>query len=184
MFHLKKIAFVGAVFVSSFSCASKKSEFLPKYERKHWAFPADLDKNCFNSRHEILKEQSLVPVTVKKCKVTAGQWNDFYFPEVLNSPKDVDIDHVVPLKHAHDHGAHSWTRAQKKSFANDPINLVITHRKYNRTKGSKDLTEWLPSKKEYACKYYKRWIEIKMKYSLLIKEEEREQGKLLSCDSK
>jgi hypothetical protein len=53
-------------------------------------------------------------------------------------------------------------------FANDPRNLVITNRKYNRTKGAKTPLEWLPSQHEYACRYLKDWLALKKAYGLRI----------------
>ncbi len=41
---------------------------------------------------------------------------------------DVDIDHVVSLKDAHNSGGSSWDTQQKKVFANDRSNLVSSMR--------------------------------------------------------
>jgi hypothetical protein len=60
----------------------------------------------------------------------------------------------------------------KEDFANDPENLVITHRKYNRAKGPKGIDEWLPIDLEYACKYVKDWLKIKNKYRLIVGNKE------------
>ncbi len=139
------------------------------YQRGDWAHWSDLDGNCLDTRAEILKERSLVAVTLNKsgCKVKAGQWNDYYFPEVHSLASQVDIDHLVPLKHAHDAGAANWSSSQKQIFANDKENLVITSRHYNRQKGSKTIGEWLPVKQDFACKYVNDWVKIKRKYGLV-----------------
>lgn len=122
------------------------------------------NKNCFNTRHEILKVRSEISVKFRKkgktCYVYSGVWSDYYFPEKLTSPKDIDIDHIVPLKHAHDIGGYLWSPELKEKFANDPENLVITYKKYNRQKGAKKISEWLPLNITYACKYYKDWMKI------------------------
>lgn len=151
------------------SCAHHPSEKVPsKYNRKDWAHWSDFDKNCLNTRNEILKTRSLSPVTFdrKGCRVIKGKWKDYYYPEVHVIAKIVDIDHLVPLKHAHDTGGEKWTALRKEAFANDPDNLVITNKSYNRKKGSKGIDSWLPVHKEYACKYIKDWLRIKKKYDL------------------
>ena len=107
------------------------------------------------------------------CKVKIGKWKDYYYPEIHLLASKVDIDHLVPLKHAHDVGASGWSHAQKEKFANDPENLVITNLRYNRQKGAKGIDEWLPRHKDYACKYISDWVKIKKKYSLRLREEER-----------
>ena len=125
-----------------------------------------------------------MPPTIEKCKVKAGFWNDFYFAETFDSPKLIDIDHVVPLKHAFENGAKAWTQEQKKIFANDPDNLVITSRKANRTKGANDFTSWSPLNRDYACAYMERWYLVKRKYALAISEKEEYNRRALACDAR
>lgn len=159
-----------------FACTGLPShEASAKYQRKHWRHWTDRDRNCLNTRQEILKARSLTPVILneKGCKVVAGRWHDYYFPEVLEDPKKVDIDHLIPLKHAHENGGAGWSRKQKEAFANDPENLVITNRKYNRQKGAQGIDTWLPLHREYACKYMHDWMRVKNKYALQISESER-----------
>jgi hypothetical protein len=145
-----------------------------KYLRSDWPHWSDQDKNCRNTRQEILASRSLVPVTFKPngCTVKAGRWDDYYYPEIHTNSKKVDIDHLIPLKHAHDSGGADWTVAQKEKFANDPENLVITNRSYNRLKGAKTIAQWLPVHKKYACRYIHDWIRIKKKYGLKLGPEE------------
>jgi hypothetical protein len=154
------------------------------YNRKDWKHWIDEDHDCENTRMEILKERSLKPVKMNKsgCRVLAGEWNDYYFPEVLTNTSKIDIDHLVPLKHAHDYGGASWSNVKKKQFANDPENLVITNLKYNRQKGPKSILEWMPINRAYACKYLTQWLKIKSKYELIISDKEQEFYKLAKCD--
>lgn len=157
-----------------------------RYNRKFFEHWIDSDGDCQNTRAEILMEQSDVPVTFRKskkgnCSVLKGSWKDFYYAEVLTDASKVDIDHVVPLKHAWDIGANLWTREKRERFANDPLNLVITNRKYNRQKGAKTILEWMPIDRNYACKYARRWMQIKEKYDLPLSSKEREYVDLLKC---
>jgi hypothetical protein len=158
------------LFLVSFATIAKNS----KYNRKEWSHWADENKNCINTRNEILKSRSLVPVQMKPsgCAVLTGKWKDYYYAEVLTDSKKIDIDHLIPLKHAYEVGGAVWPKEMKKQFANDPENLVITNRRYNRQKGAKTISEWLPVDPSYACKYYKDWMNVKKKYQLHIAEEE------------
>lgn len=154
------------------------------YERKNWKHWIDEDKDCKNTRHEILESRSKVKVTYKKnkrgnCLVGTGEWDDFYYPEKLTSAKKIDVDHVIPLKHASDAGGKHWTKKEKTRFANDPENLVLTNLKYNRQKGAKTIAEWLPVYKDYACRYVQKWFYLKNKYSLSISKDEENTKKLL-----
>jgi hypothetical protein len=162
------------LFIFTFSC-SRPTSRTEDYIRKDWPHWSDLNKNCLNTRGEILQERSIVKIKFNKkgCKVVAGEWNDYYYPAKLNRVDLIDIDHLVPLKHAHEHGGLSWSKKMKEQFANDPENLVVTHRKFNRAKGPKGIDEWLPVKIEYACKYVQDWLKIKTKYNLNIGVRER-----------
>lgn len=167
------------------SCAHKKnvSKSDAKYKRGDWEHWSDDDHNCLNTRQEILKARSHVAVTMNKkgCKVVTGMWDDYYYPEVHTQSKKVDIDHLIPLKYAHMHGAQGWSHEHKEKFANDPENLVITNKSYNRKKGAKGIDQWLPAHKEYACKYIHDWMKIKSKYNLIVTEKEKNTIQQIAC---
>jgi hypothetical protein len=145
------------------------------YNRKEWKHWIDEDKNCLDTRSEILKSRSLseVKLNPKGCKIVSGEWDDFYYSEKLYLAKKIDIDHLIPLKNAHLSGGADWSSDLKKEFANDPENLVITNLKYNRQKSAKGIDRWLPVNKKYACKYIKKWIYVKNKYQLTILKDEK-----------
>lgn len=159
-----------------------------KYKRKLYPHWIDRDGDCQNERQEILIGRSLVPVIFKinrkgkSCTVWSGTWRDFYFKELLTEASEVDVDHIVPLKHAHDSGAHSWSRDKRRVFANDPENLVLTNKKYNRQKGAQTPLRWLPRDRAYACRYFKRWLVVKRKYALEITSRELSEFKKMNCD--
>lgn len=166
--------FMKFIFISLSLMALSACADVP-YKRKHWGGWTDIDKNCRNTRHEILVERSLGPVNYKdskKCKVISGKWADFYYPTTYTEARKVDIDHVVPLYEAHKSGGQNWSREKKKLFANDKENLVITGSRMNKKKGAQTLVTWIPSSLEYACRYYERWMHVKKKYDLKISEEE------------
>jgi hypothetical protein len=142
-----------------------------KYKRStHFGHWKDFDKDCQNTRHEVLIDKSLVPVKMMKkgCKVNTGKWVDFYDGKTIYIAKKIDIDHVVPLKEAYLTGAMSWSKKKRVQFANDPDNLVVTHLKINRSKSDRTPREWLPLDRSYACKFMKKWIAVKKKWNLKI----------------
>ena len=174
------------LFVFLFSCATVQRESCnvdQKYHRNDWVHWTDDDRDWQNTRQEILiarsKEAPLL--SENRCRVRSGKWDDYYFPESLTRSKDVDIDHLIPLKHAHAAGGSTWSKDKKEKFANDPQNLVITNRRFNRQKGAKGIHQWLPPHKDYACRYIRDWFMIKNKYDLHVTDPERNTLKVSGC---
>lgn len=136
---------------------------------KHWI---DADRDCQSTRNEVLIEESIVPVTFKtssKCKVKSGEWEDPYTGRVFTDPKKMDIDHVIPLKEAHDSGAWAWSSDRKKKFANHLGNknhLIAVYLSANRRKSAKDPAEWIPKNEEFIKEYARIWIKIKVEWGL------------------
>ncbi|TYP89356.1 MULTISPECIES: GmrSD restriction endonuclease domain-containing protein [Nitrosomonas] len=93
--------------------------------------------------------------------------------KIFTKASEVDIDHIVPLAHAHRHGVDSWTKKQRRAFANDFDNLVVISDKANHAKSDKAPHEWLPLCKAYWCEYGKRWKHIKHKYQLIFTQQEQ-----------
>lgn len=91
------------------------------YNRKDWKHWIDEDKDCQDTRQEVLIEESEVPVTfktAKQCKVAIGRWTCPYTGEVFTNPRKLDVDHMIPLAAAHAAGGHAWDAERKKAFAN------------------------------------------------------------------
>lgn len=146
------------------------------YKRKDWPHWIDSDGDCQNTRHELLIATSAIPVKFKdsrRCTVTYGQWLGVYTGKIFTKASSVDIDHIVPLAHAHRHGAANWTKAQRREFANDYDNLVVVSDKVNQAKSDKAPHEWLPPRQAYWCEYGIRWKYIKQKYRLLSTKQEQ-----------
>ena len=56
---------------------------------------------------EALIAESLVPVTFeidRECRVGSGKWYGAFTGAYFEDPGDVDVDHMVPLKNAHNSG--------------------------------------------------------------------------------
>lgn len=146
------------------------------YNRKDWPHWIDEDGDCQNTRQELLIATSKVSVQFKDarhCTVIYGKWYGVYTGKTFTKASDVDIDHIVPLAHAHRHGADNWTRKQRKAFANDFENLLVVADSVNRSKSDKAPDEWLPPLKSYWCEYGKRWEHVKDKYRLWYSKQER-----------
>ena len=152
------------------------STYSKVYNRKDWPHWIDFDGDCQNTRHELLIAASDAPVQFKnnkRCTVRYGQWYGVYTGQTFTKASDLDIDHVVPLAHAHRHGAADWTRAQRRVFANDFDNLLVVNDSTNKSKSDQAPHEWLPPREDYWCEYGKRWGRVKDKYGLRYSDQER-----------
>ena len=144
---------------------------IKRYNRKDWKHWIDEDRDCQNTRAEVLISQSDVSAefaTSRECRVVKGYWVGGLTGIVLSDASDVDIDHIIPLSYAHRHGGFSWTPSKKEQFANDPLNLIPAYDYENRRKSDKGPSEYLPSDKTLACAYLERWQAIAKKYDLNI----------------
>ena len=144
----------------------------PKYDRKSYRHWIDEDRDCQNARHEVLIEESSSTVvfkTEKGCRVVSGSWKDPYSGRTIMDASKLDIDHMVPLKEAHQSGAANWSRERKRAYANDlddPDTLIAVDRRLNRQKGAKDPAEWLPPNPAYQTQYARAWVAVKLKWGL------------------
>ena len=135
------------------------------YNRDDWGGWIDEDGDCQNTRAEILIRDSQTDVSLDGCKVVSGLWNLPYWGGTATQASQMDIDHIIPLKWAHGHGGDKWSRGKKRSFANDPENLLATSLSANRSKGAKGPDEWMPKVKR--CSYAQRWQSLIDKYGLI-----------------
>lgn len=157
---------------------SSKQSSSKRYNRKDWSHWIDEDRDCQNTRAEILLRDNIGTVKFKRnkpCNVTWGQWVCPYTGKTFYKASDVDIDHIVPLKHAHNTGGASWSREKRRQFANDPENLLVTEDNINQEKGYKGPVMWKPPLKSYWKTYAQKWLHIKKKYGLYISDREMSQ---------
>lgn len=158
------------------------------YNRDDWPHWLDSDNDCQNTRHEMLIQASTKAVTFKsekQCNVLFGEWYDPYSNETFTTSKDLDLDHIVPLKFAHGHGASRWSREQKALFANDRDNLILAQASLNRQKGAKGVSDWLPPNHQYRCAYIAQFNRVMKKYDLAYApSEKRIAARLVNACSK
>jgi hypothetical protein len=162
--------------------------FVTLYDRGEWPHWLDSDKDCQNTRHEILIQTSTKPISFKserECNVLSGEWYDPYSSETYTVSSDLDLDHIVPLKFAHGRGGNSWSRQQKAIFANDRDNLILAQASLNRQKGAKGLNDWLPPNHQYRCEYIGHFNTVMGKYKLVYTpSEQRIVNRLVGACSK
>jgi hypothetical protein len=75
-----------------------------------------------------------------ECRVGGGVWRDPYTGRTFSNPSDLDIDHMVPLGHAHASGGHAWDASRRRQYANDlryRWHLLAVYRSANRAKGDR-----------------------------------------------
>ncbi len=136
---------------------------------RHWS---DEDRDCQDTRQESLIADASGPITYldkRQCRVFAGDWNDPYTGLSFDNPLYLDIDHVVPLKEAHESGAWAWDAEDRKAFANQLTpkgQLFAVQAAANRIKGAKDPAEWLPKNEVFQQEYARAWIQVKREWGL------------------
>ena len=149
--------------------ASSTSYIKDRYKRSEFGNSwLDKDGDCLNERHEILMKNSTSTVgrIGNYCTINYGRWIDPYSGKVFYKSSDVDIDHLVPLYWAWNHGANNWSKSQRIEFANDHINLFVVDKRLNREKSAKGVDEWLPPHATFQCEYVVRFERVMNKYKL------------------
>jgi hypothetical protein len=136
---------------------------------------ADVDRNGCDQRNDVLR-RDLTEVQVREgtqgCVVIAGVLDDPYTGQSVQFEKadaaEVPVDHVVPLAAAWAQGAAAWSDDQRRAFANDLANLMVTTRAENSSKGDSTADEWTPSDKDYGCSYATVVVTVKSAYALAV----------------
>ncbi len=149
-----------------------------KYNRDNWKHWSDFDNDCQNTRIEVLNNENQLGKTIN-CNISTGKWLDIYNGNELTNSSDIDMDHIVSLSWAHQHGASNWSKSLKEVFANDEINLLPTSASTNRSKGSKAPYQWLPKKGQ--CTFIDRWKTVVDKYNLCLSADETKQLVAINC---
>ena len=146
-----------------------------EFNRKEWRVWKTY-KGCLTVREKILIDYSLKPIKMdsKKCQIISGEWQSIWENKAYTDPKQIDIDHTVPLSWAWRHGADKWTRQQKINYANNyqeknyllPLSAIA-----NRTKSDRGPDEWMPETNR--CLYINTFIDIVNKNKLFLSEIEK-----------
>ena len=94
-----------------------------------------------------------------------------YENRCFDSYKEVDVEHLVARKEAHESGLCAADAQTKINFTNDLENIALASPSVNRSKGARDPADWLP--KHNACWYVWQYLHVKRKYKLTIDESEQ-----------
>ena len=163
------------------------------YSRKEFGAKwSDVDRNGCDTRNDILrrdlhdietkprKRSRSDPARNRDCVVLSGVLDDPYsgrqipFLKGDGTSQLVQIDHVVSMGNAWVTGAFQWSPGQRRSFANDPLNLLAISGELNSKKRDGDAATWLPPDRSYRCRYVARQIAVKQKYGLWVTRPEKE----------
>lgn len=132
----------------------------------------DADRDCQDTRAEVLVAESQVPVTFTSagaCTVATGRWVDPWSGVVSTSARQLDVDHTVPLANAWRSGAWAWSAAQRVAYANDldhAEHLIAIPLGENRSKGDDGPEAWRPPDPTAWCTYARVWTAIKARWNL------------------
>lgn len=130
------------------------------------------DQTCYNTRARVLIRDSETAVSFKdnnRCVVDAGRWADPYAGGTLNSSKEIQIDHMVPLKNAYISGAWEWnfqTRCTYANYMGNTFHLVSASGHENMSKGDDTPEKYMPPNTNYRCEYLANWLKIKLIWNL------------------
>ena len=143
-----------------------------RYDREEWA-PSS--KAWSDARRAAIADGGLV-----------GQWTG----KSITSASEADIDHHVPVAHAHGAGGCHWSEAKRNAYYTDLSNLNVTTPAMNRSKGAdapghwKRQDEFIDTAGE-RCRYATQWIAVKEEHGLayVTRAEVEELGEMLEdCD--
>ena len=153
------------------------------YDRDSFGFRAtDDDGDGCDVRDDVLARDltDVIFSAAKRCQVSSGTLADPYTGKTIlfvrgrNTSAAVQIDHVVALSDAWQKGAQSLSETERKSLANDPLNLLAVDGPANQQKGDGDAATWLPPNKSFRCQYVARQVAVKKKYQLWVTAAEKE----------
>jgi len=147
-----------------------------EYDRSAWPLWTDEDRDREDARTEVLIRDSLIPPRVfvnnrGNRLVSEGVWVCPYTGQVMTDPRQLDIDHMVPLGYAFHAGGKDWTREQRQAYANwlqDPNHLKAVSASANRSKSDQGPAEWKPPLKTTWCEYAIAFAEVATTWHLTL----------------
>lgn len=78
---------------------------------RHWV---SVQGACDTREMALVRDGVSVVTDPSTCKVTSGSWVDPYSGETFTDAKKMDIDHLIPLQYAHQHGGASWDAGRSR----------------------------------------------------------------------
>jgi hypothetical protein len=145
---------------------------LEGYDRDLFGGEGDVDRDCQNTRAEVLIAESRVPVTFTSsasCIVATGEWMDPWSGAIATSALALEVDHTVALANAWRSGAWAWTNERRFAFANDLTHnghLIAIPSAENQAKADDGPDGWRPPLRTSWCAYARLWTAIKARWNL------------------
>jgi hypothetical protein len=137
----------------------------------------DQNKDCQNTRHEVLISESRVTpgyTSSKRCAVASGKWVTSFDNKTHTSASTVQIDHMVPVHEAWGSGARNWAQARRVAFYNDlgySGSLNAQTSSLNSSKQASGPEQWLPPAN--VCSYVIQWTVVKARWGLTVDKAEK-----------
>jgi hypothetical protein len=148
------------------------------YDRdKHFGDWKDTDRDCQNTRAEVLLQESrakAIYTTTKKCTVKTGKWTTNWDGKTHTKASAVQVDHLVPVHEAWGSGARKWSKDRRVAFYNDLGDKRVLNAQtstLNSSKGSRGPEQWLPPKNR--CAYVADWVAVKKRWGLTVDKTEK-----------
>ncbi|MBP2457749.1 hypothetical protein ABID70_000311 [Clavibacter michiganensis] len=155
----------------------------PRYDRDAFGPAwADADGNGCDQRDDVLvRDMARVAFASDdpRCTVVAGHLDDVYtghgidFARGPRTSAAVQIDHLVPLSWAWQHGAWSWTDERRERLATDLDELQAVDGPTNQDKSDQGPGTWLPPDAGYRCLYVTRFAFVVSRYGMSIDDADR-----------
>ncbi len=130
------------------------------------------DDSCFNTRAKVLLRDAEGPISYREnnhCIVDKGAWNDAYTGRKFVESRDIQIDHMVPLKDAYQSGAWEWdfqTRCLYANYMGNKFHLISSNGIENMRKGDRSPDKYMPPNYSYRCEYIENWLKVKLIWKL------------------
>ncbi|MWJ24969.1 HNH endonuclease [Clavibacter michiganensis subsp. michiganensis] len=156
----------------------------PRYDRDAFGPAwADTDGNGCDQRDDVLvRDLARVAFAPSDpgCTVVAGHLDDVYtghgidFARGPRTSAAVQIDHLVPLSWAWQHGAWSWSDERRERLATDFDELQAVDGPTNQDKSDQGPGTWLPPDAAYRCLYVTRFAFVVSRYGMSIDDADRD----------
>ena len=98
--------------------------------------------------------------------------------------REIQVDHIVAKREAHDSGGCGWRPSERREFARDLENIALASPALGLgVKAGQDAGEWLPDFNR--CWYAGTVVAVRLKYALTVDEAERDalEAVLSGCES-
>lgn len=140
----------------------------------------DTDGNGCDTRDDIMArdlDDETLEIGADGCSVEAGSTTGAYTGETIETTGDgtsIHIEHVVAAGQAWRNGADDWSQEKRKSFYQDPANLMIADAGENMSKSDEDVTEYMPPNAAAHCQFVGTTVYVKAKYDLAMNPDEHQ----------